>query len=118
MNSNENILKKPSLPHCTVHHHLQLHPCHQIGSCLSFLTLINIPPKNFFLCLLLQEKPIVPQPQSSNGSVGLPKTSTNNVDTVDSTSVRNGGSSIGDQPDDYEKEERRRAAQRVLGKQG
>ena len=44
-------------------------------------------------------------------------------DTVDSsTSIRsgsNGGAlSQGEQPDDYEKEERRRAAQRVLGKQG
>ena len=66
----------------------------------------------------LQEKAIVPQPQAaSNGSTGLPKSNMNNtVDTVDSTnSHRN---RAGDQPDDYEKEERRRAAQRVLGKQG
>ena len=67
----------------------------------------------YFFFIKLQEKAIVPQPQASNGSVGLPKS--NNVDTVDSTSVRNRGA---DQPDDYEKEERRRAAQRVLGKQG
>ena len=33
---------------------------------------------------------------------------------MDTTTSRNGGES----PDDYEKEERRRAAQRVLGKQG
>ena len=87
-----------------------------------FLTLINLPPKKLLsFCLHLQEKPIVPQPQSSNGSSGQPKTSTNNVDTVDSTSNRNGSSNPGTvdhQPDDYEKEERRRAAQRVLGKQG
>ena len=65
----------------------------------------------------LQEKAIVPQPQAaSNGSTGLPKSNMNTVDTVDSTnSHRN---RAGDQPDDYEKEERRRAAQRVLGKQG
>ena len=78
------------------------------------------------MILFLQEKPTVPQPQSSNGNLGLPKsTSTSNtVDTVDSSnhnkpktsSCSNG--SVGDQPDDYEKEERRRAAQRVLGKQG
>jgi len=75
---------------------------------------------------IIKEKPTVPQPQSSNGNLGLPKsTSTSNtVDTVDSSnhnkpktsSCSNG--STGDQPDDYEKEERRRAAQRVLGKQG
>ena len=84
-----------------------------------------------FICLqpilifFLQEKPAVPQPQSSNGNLGLPKSNTSNtVDTVDSSnhikpktsSCSNG--SAGDQPDDYEKEERRRAAQRVLGKQG
>jgi len=74
---------------------------------------------------IIKEKPAVPQPQSSNGNLGLPKSSTSNtVDTVDSSnhikpktsSCSNG--SAGDQPDDYEKEERRRAAQRVLGKQG
>jgi len=74
---------------------------------------------------IIKEKPAVPQPQSSNGNLGLPKSSTSiTVDTVDSSnhikpktsSCSNG--SAGDQPDDYEKEERRRASQRVLGKQG
>lgn len=107
-------------------------------SCLrsDCLALIHLSIFKFFVCLFciylftyfdffLQEKPAVPQPQSSNGNLGLPKSSTSNtVDTVDSSnhikpktsSCSNG--SAGDQPDDYEKEERRRAAQRVLGKQG
>lgn len=124
--------------HSTVHT-LSLHP--SIRSIVSEIWLSGLDSLNnfrifyftyfVFICLqpilifFLQEKPAVPQPQSSNGNLGLPKSSTSNtVDTVDSSnhikpktsSCSNG--SAGDQPDDYEKEERRRAAQRVLGKQG
>ena len=63
----------------------------------------------FNVTYISQEKPIVAQPQSN----GL-KSHDSTIE--DHLRVANGHHDP--TPDDYEKEERRRAAQRVLGKQG
>jgi len=70
---------------------------------------------------IIKEKPMVPQPQGNQSSNIQNNIHQNGVKPNENESVDGRNITVsnnGDCSEDYEKEERRRAAQRVLGKQG